>query len=68
MTSLLTWTTDKPTTPGLYWYRGSVSNGNTVITQVYDSETVICAAFMNDVWEEVGLISGEWAGPLELPQ
>ena len=55
MTSLLTWTTDKPTTPELYWYRGSVSNGNTVITQVYDSKKGICAAFINDFWEGVGL-------------
>jgi len=68
MTSLLMWTTDKPTTPGWYWYRASVSKGNTVITHVYDSENIICAAFMNDVWEEVKLISGEWAGPLELLQ
>ena len=62
----MNWTTDKPTKPGWYWYRGEC-----------DGHTVKVIHFIDDdgdgpylaTSEDVALhdLDGEWAGPVEPP-
>ena len=64
-----TWTTKKPTAPGLYWYRKSVGRKAYVvdvelhrgILRVDNKNTDQCRG-------EVATISGQWAGPLLPPK
>jgi hypothetical protein len=65
-TAAMNWTTDKPTKPGWYWYRGEC-----------DGHTVKVIHFIDDdgngpylaTSEDLALndLDGEWAGPVEPP-
>jgi hypothetical protein len=62
----LAWTTERPTKPGWYWYRGQF-NGNTVkvihfIDDDGDGPYIVTSddLALND-------LDGEWAGPVEPP-
>lgn len=56
----MSWTTDKPTMPGFYWYR-PIGDGTPHVRHLN--------AQLMDTWsqESVEELSGEWAGPLEVP-
>jgi hypothetical protein len=66
---LLIWTTQKPTAPGLYWYRRSRDSRAHVVEveldgstlTVDDKNTAHCRG-------SVVTIEGEWAGPLLPPK
>ncbi len=68
-----TWSTDKPTTPGWYWYRESGMNlGEPMRAWVFDSDHMFHAHLMpvqgEPVEKELTRCPGEWAGPIEPPQ
>jgi len=59
---MLTWTTDKPTKPGWYWYRPYRDGQHVEVCRVYEIEI--------DYWTTIipPQTGGEWAGPLEPPE
>jgi hypothetical protein len=63
----LTWSTDKPTTPGFYWYQAPGQRAR-VVEVVYHSETnglyiTETGAVVNELQED----EYRWAGPLVQP-
>ncbi len=60
------WTTEKPTAPGWYWYKGA---GYPTILYVY-TETFIGSLFVEDpdYGGPVQGYPGEWAGPIPEPE
>lgn len=56
------WTTEKPTVPGWYWYKGNW-NAETVHV-VYAQNGRLYARW----WDWVDEMNGQWAGPLEVPK
>lgn len=57
MVSAMTWTTEKPTVPGWYWWRNKTRMD---IFQVRQIDI--------DIWDDVPHAPAEWAGPLEPPK
>ncbi|MGL4296282.1 MAG: hypothetical protein ACRCTG_11240 [Aestuariivirga sp.] len=57
------WTTDEPTLPGWYWFRGWKLDPALDERQEVELEVVEIGASL-DLMEHFG----EWAGPLELPE
>lgn len=76
----LTWTTDIPTKPGLYWYRAGVRCDPTVVdvrltavrgvlvVRTFDSEGDLYFSPTPDPAQREFRSDGQWAGPLELPR
>ena len=62
----MTWTTEKPTKPGWYWYRGECG-GHTVkvIHYIDDDGDGPYLATSEDL--NLTDLDGEWAGPVEPP-
>lgn len=54
----LTWTREKPTEQGWYFYRARNTGGVTVV-YVIDGQTRLA---------EVAVLNGDWAGPLAMPE
>jgi len=72
MNSKYTWTNDKPTSPGWYWYRHPrwedlvpVVVDIVIIPQTREL-TILWAATNQAVKDYLG--SGQWAGPIEPPE
>ena len=70
MTSSLTWKTDKPTTPGWYWYRES--DFFLEVVHVRYQEKRLAADYKDGgdliFFGFIDQLKGEWAGPLEPPK
>ena len=65
----LTWTTQKPTTPGLYGYRNSREGKAYVVEVELDGDTLkINDKNTKHCRGPVVTIEGEWAGPLLPPK
>ena len=66
----MTWTPNKPTVPGWYWWR-SIDPPATVIPALVfkrDNDDILRVIFWANVQEYlVSNIGGEWSGPLEPP-
>jgi hypothetical protein len=65
----LNWTTQKPTVPGLYWYRRG-SNVKAYIVEVELAGEILTVDNKNvdHCKGPVSTIDGEWAGPLLPPK
>ncbi len=61
----LTWTWEKPTNPGWYWYRGPVEESDPLIVLVDEAGYF---QWPDGGFQEVVFTKGEWAGPIELPE
>jgi hypothetical protein len=67
--SLLTWTTQKPTAPGLYGYRKSRdAKAYVVDVELKNSTLTVDNKHANRCRGPVETIEGEWAGPLLPPK
>jgi len=68
----MTWTSDKPTQPGWYWWRNRVGvpkpYHDDEIVKVYLKRGHLNIAFMNGNRIDGIDIAGEWAGLLEPPK
>jgi hypothetical protein len=69
----MTWTTERPTEPGWYWYKAT-KHLPAIIVYVYHSHNnplpgngLLVAYVGLDEHRNSAMISGEWAGPLEPP-
>ncbi|HKO29883.1 MAG TPA: hypothetical protein VJU54_01995 [Nitrospiraceae bacterium] len=64
-----TWTTKKPTAPGLYWYRKSVGLKPYIVDVELHRKTLrVDNKNTEQCNGEVGTIEGQWAGPLLPPK
>ncbi len=69
----MTWTTQKPTVPGWYWYRED-GIGPEVMDVDYraigetDAEAQVLVAQNANEYDVVENMIGEWAGPIDLPE
>jgi len=63
----LKWSSERPTVPGWYWWRG---NGMTEVVKVYQRDAIVRLAFMNGNRFVLAHITAvdEWAGPLVPPE
>lgn len=59
----MTWTTERPTEPGWYWWRGH-PDYNGKIGYLTDSKVIIFPVGSGHI-DEMG---GEWAGPIQKPE
>ena len=73
----MTWTTDKPTKEGWYWYREKMIEPECVLVfeGIYESadgwteRRMMCRSIdEGDDSTSVKHLSGEWAGPIEVPE
>ena len=64
---MLTWTTEKPTVPGLYWYRRSLGLRSMIFEVEIQDGTLTVIGENAECSGEVATIEGQWAGPLEPP-
>jgi hypothetical protein len=69
----MTWTSDQPTQTGFYWYRESSRDASSEKPYITVVEVVICEeSFVAELAVEgdrdLSCFSGEWYGPLEIPQ
>jgi hypothetical protein len=62
----MTWTKDKPTVPGWYWYRNP--HGFVWVENIDEKDGELCAVSTAGVMYLVENYPGEWAGPLPLPE
>lgn len=67
----LAWTEEKPKVPGFYWHR--TTDCPTEVVKVTDgwANGELCAQSPDDGFQgatEVKYLSGEWYGPLEVPE
>ena len=62
----LSWTTDKPTMPGWYWWREVDSKDGFIVQVDIEGETVSSSGTADDASLDE-MVGGEWAGPLEPP-
>ena len=60
------WTSEKPTKPGWYWYRGE-TDLNELIIWVSSDLRVVYPASLNFKSFAVDEVPGQWAGPIEPP-
>ena len=62
--SELTWTSEKPTAPGWYWWRSPTDR--VMICDVYEWDYMF---FVTTIGEplRVGGMAGQWAGPIPEP-
>ena len=60
----MTWSTDKPTKPGWYWYRTTKQQGK-ILVHVRGTGKHTTAIFPRGRWQSIFLLPGEWAGPVE---
>ncbi len=65
MSPALRWTSEKPSVPGWYWYRGE-TDLNEIIVWVSTDLRVVFAGTNFRSWP-VEEIAGEWSGPLTPP-
>ena len=69
----MNWTRDKPWKTGFYWYResptqpGGVALPPTVVEVVISEESFV-AKIGEDGDQNLEAFTGEWMGPLEVPQ
>jgi hypothetical protein len=63
----MTWTTDKPTVPGWYWWRNAQGIIEHHIVWHDEEEDFLCMVTDDGNRIDVGSAGGEWAGPLEAP-
>ena len=72
----MTWSTDKPTQPGWYWYRGNDYFDEDVIVEVKDSIGELCVFHYRFIAqgedevcpEPIESFRGQWAGPIPMPE
>lgn len=65
---MLTWTTDRPTAPGWYWWQGPYSGPEVVrLWQTGKGQSLICERTGHVAGHPVPLV-GRWAGPLTPPE
>jgi len=69
----MTWTSDKPTQTGFYWYRkpsreASPEKPYTTVVEVVICEESFVAELAVEGDKDLSSFSGEWYGPLEIPQ
>lgn len=64
-----TWSIDKPTVPGWYWYRKGPTNTPEIIYSGVNWDAIVDFAGLAEpvTFERDHLLNGEWAGPLEPP-
>lgn len=62
-----TWTTEKPTTPGWYWWS---RKGRPLVCSVYRDEydKMLYVMFPEDSVRRVADQDGQWAGPIAEPE
>lgn len=60
----LTWSPEKPTVPGWYWWKGAVS-GKVACLPVVEQDGLLLAGLHN--FHNVEVMGGEWAGPIPEP-
>jgi len=65
----MTWTTDKPTKPGWYWYRPA-SDQNIEVVEIARPHGDLHIYMLGhpDLCPPYEQVEGEWAGPLEPPR
>jgi len=67
--AVLSWTTQKPTVPGLYWYRKSRDSKAYVVEVELDDDRLMVDDTSTDHCRgSVSTMEGEWAGPLLAPK
>lgn len=69
----MTWTSDEPTQTGFYWYRKparetSPEKAYTTVVKVVICEESFVAELAVEGDKDLSAFSGEWYGPLEIPQ
>lgn len=64
----LTWTTDKPTVPGWYWYRMRKQVRDQYLLGVHGFGDQMRGIWPNGQSEPVMRMPGEWFDPLEQPK
>jgi hypothetical protein len=71
----MSWTKDKPTQPGYYWYRRHMNQDVRMllveIARMYPRyKDELMASYTTHEYEPMSLetLDGEWQGPLEVPQ
>ena len=65
-TTLMTWTTDKPSKPGFYWYQPPGMRARVVEVQS-DARHTLFVVHTGMRLMDLPLDEIEWAGPLEAP-
>ena len=68
MSSPLTWTTDKPTKPGWYWYKAWDTRARVVEVVESDLRRRLAVARTEALVDELEEDKYLWAGPLEEPR
>jgi hypothetical protein len=63
----MNWTTQKPTTPGWYWWR-DVGRSHGVVVQVDPETGTVSSSGTGEYRLLKEIVGGEWFGPLEQPQ
>ena len=67
--ALLTWSTKKPTVPGLYWYWKSLGLRAYIVEVELEGDTLTVDDKNSDYCRgAVATIEGQWAGPLLPPK
>jgi hypothetical protein len=66
------WTTDKPTKPGWYWYKGEDpdiehADGIAIVEVIKEEDRLVCR-HSNDDNEWIEYSQAQWAGPLKAPE
>jgi hypothetical protein len=66
---MLTWTSEKPTKPGWYWWRRGHADPARLIYHGAEWDRIVDFAGLDEPVTFISghLIEGEWAGPLEPP-
>jgi hypothetical protein len=60
------WTTEKPTTPGWYWYRAFDDADRVVHVMEMGGDDLTACAFE---WQtSIKYMNGNWVGPIEPPR
>lgn len=59
------WSTDQPTQPGWYWFRGKAHEADAFIVLVDEAGQF---QWPDGGFQEVSLARGEWAGPIQEPK
>lgn len=66
----MTWTTDKPTTPGWYWWIGPLLHQQIVEVMPFENgDAVVFRPFCGEYnTRMLSDMQGEWAGPIPQPE